>query len=244
MFLPGISLLALTALVAFVFIKWRKKQKTSDDLTQKEDKIASKTKKKDNNFNPPETRSESKPSWKKGKEVNENKNESVESPKVTKSPSSPKPKLEKSVEKTPTYTITNIPKVEQTLPSSTSSTKVSSPKVSSKSNEAKTNIPSIVRKPRVERDEVKEAEEFEKELRETERKAVEEAKSFMRPIQLNIDKSARSKEESDRSKEKEMILIKKLCGEVREIAKASNPEEREERRQEMEKVRSARLRCQ
>ena len=92
--------------------------------------------------------------------------------------------------------------------------------------------------------EVKEAEEFEKELRETERKAVEEAKSFMRPIQLNIDKSARSKEESDRSKEKEMILIKKLCGEVREIAKASNPEEREERRQEMEKVRSARLRCQ
>ena len=38
-----------------------------------------------------------------------------------------------------------------------------------------------------------------------------------------------------------MVLVKKLCGEVREIAKAANPEEREERRKEMEKVRSARL---
>merc|ERR1712029_588501 len=92
----------------------------------------------------------------------------------------------------------------------------------------------------IERDEEQEARDFQKELEETERKAEEEAKSFMRPIQLNIDKNARSKDEALKNKEKEMVLVKKLCGEVREIAKAANPEEREERRKEMEKVRSAR----
>lgn len=108
-------------------------------------------------------------------------------------------------------------------------------------NEVKPAQITTKRQQRMQRDEAKEAEEFEKELRETEKKAVEEAKSYMRPIHLNIDKSARSKEDAEKSKEKEMMLIKKLCGEVREIAKSSNPEEREERRQEMEKVRSARL---
>ena len=93
---------------------------------------------------------------------------------------------------------------------------------------------------RVERDEEKEARDFEKELREAEKKAVEEAKSSMRPIHLNIDQNPRSKDDADKSKERELSLLKKLCGEVREVAKAANPEEREERRQEMEKVRTAR----
>merc|ERR1712198_480133 len=97
-----------------------------------------------------------------------------------------------------------------------------------------------IKKRVIERDEEQEARDFQKELEETERKAEEEAKSFMRPIQLNIDKNARSKDEALKSKEKEMVLVKKLCGEAREIAKAANPEEREERRKEMEKVRSAR----
>ena len=92
----------------------------------------------------------------------------------------------------------------------------------------------------VERDEEKEARDFERELREAEKKAVEEAKSSMRPIHLNIDQNPRSKDDADRSKERELSLLKKLCGEVREVAKAANPEEREERRQEMEKVRTAR----
>ena len=93
---------------------------------------------------------------------------------------------------------------------------------------------------RVERDEEREARDFERELREAEKKAVEEAKSSMRPIHLNIDTNPRSKDDADKSKERELSLLKKLCGEVREVAKAANPEEREERRQEMEKVRTAR----
>ena len=93
---------------------------------------------------------------------------------------------------------------------------------------------------RVERDEEKEARDFERELREAEKEAVEEAKSSMRPIHLNIDQNPRSKDDADRSKERELSLLKKLCGEVREVAKSANPEEREERRQEMEKVRTAR----
>lgn len=93
---------------------------------------------------------------------------------------------------------------------------------------------------RVERDEEKEAREFEKELQEEEKRAVQEAKSSMRPIHLNIDQNPRPKDDADRSKERELVLLKKLCGEVREVAKAANPEEREERRQEMEKVRTAR----
>ena len=112
--------------------------------------------------------------------------------------------------------------------SNVSKTKVSSPK------------PQIKPYNRPPRDEEKEAEQFQKELKEAEKKAEEEAKSFMRPIHLNIDKHARSKEESQKSTEREMTLIKKLCGEVREIAKSANPEEREERKQEMDKVRGAR----
>ena len=112
------------------------------------------------------------------------------------------------------------------------------------SNVSKTKVPSP--KPQIKpynrapRDEEKEAAQFQKELEEAERKAEEEAKSFMRPIHLNIDKHARSKEDAQKSTEREMSLIKKLCGEVREIAKSANPEEREERKQEMEKVRGAR----
>merc|ERR1712128_364692 len=67
-----------------------------------------------------------------------------------------------------------------------------------------------------------------------------EAKSFMRPINLNIDKSARSKEESKKNKEKELNLVRKLCGEFRDVAKLDGQEEKEEKRKEMEKVRSAR----
>ena len=93
---------------------------------------------------------------------------------------------------------------------------------------------------RVERDEEKEARDFERELRAAEKEAVEQAKSSMRPIHLNIDQNPRSKDDADRSKERELSLLKKLCGEVREVAKSANPEEREERRQEMEKVRTAR----
>ena len=100
--------------------------------------------------------------------------------------------------------------------------------------------PAVKRIQRAERDEEKEARDFERELRAAEKEAVEQAKSSMRPIHLNIDQNPRSKDDADRSKERELSLLKKLCGEVREVAKSANPEEREERRQEMEKVRTAR----
>ena len=93
---------------------------------------------------------------------------------------------------------------------------------------------------RPEIDEEKEALKFAEELREAERKAEEEAKKQLRPIHLNIDSQARSKDEVERSSVREMDLIKKLCGEMREIAKTTNPEEREERQKEIDKVRSAR----
>ena len=53
---------------------------------------------------------------------------------------------------------------------------------------------------RHERDGKKEAEDFERELKETERNAEEEAKRLMRPNNLNIDKSARSKVQSKKIK--------------------------------------------
>ena len=59
-------------------------------------------------------------------------------------------------------------------------------------------------------------------------------------MHLNIDKNARSKDDLQKSSEREMDLVKKLCVEMREIAKTTNPEEREERQKEIEKVRSAR----
>ena len=129
----------------------------------------------------------------------------------------------------------------------TTNTKPSTPDVSNKiQNEVKQNkIVEPLRHPIkkykvVERDEEKEAIEFEKELKETEKKAVEEAKRSLRPIPLNIDQNARSKDQAKKSTEIELSLLKTLCGEVREIAKASNPEEKEERKKEMEKVRTAR----
>ena len=129
----------------------------------------------------------------------------------------------------------------------TINTKPSTPDVSNKiQNEVKQNkVVEPVRHPIkkykvVERDEEKEAIEFEKELKETEKKAVEEAKRSLRPIPLNIDQNARSKDQAKKSTEIELSLLKTLCGEVREIAKASNPEEKEERKKEMEKVRTAR----
>ena len=131
--------------------------------------------------------------------------------------------------------------ISKRLPSPPQIVKTSEPlvKVSPKITKGMS-LSSFKRIKRVERDEAKEAAEFEKELLEEERRAVEEAKKQMRPISLNIDKNARSKDEVQKSTETEMTLIKKLCGEVREIAKASNAEEREERKKEMDKVRSAR----
>jgi len=93
---------------------------------------------------------------------------------------------------------------------------------------------------RPERDEKKEEEDFQKELQETARKAEEEAKRVMRPINLNIDKNARTKEESKKIKEKELNLVRMMCGEFREVTKLDSNEEKEEKRKEMEKVRSAR----
>eukprot|EP00092_Neocalanus_flemingeri_P026088 GFUD01028274.1.p1 GENE.GFUD01028274.1~~GFUD01028274.1.p1 ORF type:complete len:865 (+),score=347.60 GFUD01028274.1:153-2747(+) len=93
---------------------------------------------------------------------------------------------------------------------------------------------------RPERDEKKEAEEFEKELKETERRAEAEAKSLMKPVNLNIDKNARSKQESKKIKEREVNLVKKMCVEFRDVAKLDGQEVKEEKRKEMEKVRSAR----
>jgi len=90
------------------------------------------------------------------------------------------------------------------------------------------------------RDEKKEEEEFQKELKETEIKAEEEAKRSMRPINLNIDKNARTKGESKKIKEKELNLVRKMCGEFRDVTKLDGNEEKEEKRKEMEKVRSAR----
>ena len=90
------------------------------------------------------------------------------------------------------------------------------------------------------RDEKKEEEEFQKELKETEIKAEEEAKRSMRPINLNIDKNARTKGESKKIKENELNLVRKMCGEFRDVTKLDGNEEKEEKRKEMEKVRSAR----
>merc|ERR1719342_43987 len=62
----------------------------------------------------------------------------------------------------------------------------------------------------------------------------------MKPINLNIDSHARSKDESKRVKEREVDLVRKMCGEFRDVAKLNTSEEKEERQREMEKVRSAR----
>ena len=111
--------------------------------------------------------------------------------------------------------------------------------VSQKIAEEPKRVP-IKRIVRPEIDEEKEALKFAEELKEAERKAEEEAKKQLRPIHLNIDTQARSKDDVERSSVREMDLVRKLCGEMREIAKTTNPEEREERQKEIEKVRSAR----
>ena len=62
----------------------------------------------------------------------------------------------------------------------------------------------------------------------------------MKPINLNIDKSARSIVESKKIKEGELCLVRQMCGQFRDVAKLDGNEEKEEKRKEMEKVRSAR----
>ena len=98
-------------------------------------------------------------------------------------------------------------------------------------------IPKIIR---IERDEVKEAEDFEKELRLVEKQAEEQAKSLMKPVRLNIDTNAKSKGEKKISTDRELSLFRRMCGEMREVSKSENKEEREEKKKEMDKVRSAR----
>jgi len=93
---------------------------------------------------------------------------------------------------------------------------------------------------RPERDEKKEEEEFKRELKEAEIQGKAEAKRVMRPVNLNIDKNARSAEESKLIKEREVNLVRKMCGEFRDIAKLDTNEEKEDRKKEMDKVRSAR----
>jgi len=64
--------------------------------------------------------------------------------------------------------------------------------------------------------------------------------SFMRPINLNIDREAQPREVSKKKTEKELQLMRKMCGEFREVVKLDNKEDREEKQKEMDKVRSAR----
>ena len=140
-------------------------------------------------------------------------------------------------------------KSSQSLNKGTFQTKIDNkaqPKAQQPSMGENKNIPEEVKSVKIKRivrpeiDEEKEALKFAEELKEAERKAEEEAKKHLRPIHLNIDKNARSKDDLQKRSEKEMELVKKLCGEMREIAKTTNPEEREERQKEIEKVRSAR----
>merc|ERR1711892_1537556 len=64
--------------------------------------------------------------------------------------------------------------------------------------------------------------------------------SFMRPINLNIDQDAQPREVSKKRTEIELQLVRKMCGEFREAVKLDNKEDREEKRKDMEQVRSAR----
>merc|ERR1711936_887505 len=67
-----------------------------------------------------------------------------------------------------------------------------------------------------------------------------EKDSFMKPINLNIDHDAPPREVTKQKTEKQMQLVRKMCGEFREVVKLENKDDREEKRKEMEKVRSAR----
>jgi len=84
--------------------------------------------------------------------------------------------------------------------------------------------------------------ELRKIMREGEELADLSLKSFMKPIQLNIDKQARPPEEAKLQKEKQVALVKVMCQEFRDVSKLDENEieKREEKKKEMEKVKSAR----
>ena len=97
-------------------------------------------------------------------------------------------------------------------------------------------------KARAAADHDEEERKFEAELAEVERKAVAECKSTMKPVRLNIEKNPRSVVESKRKKEKEVLLVKQMCGQLKEnigLDEKANLA-REEKKEEMAKVRSAR----
>ena len=52
----------------------------------------------------------------------------------------------------------------------------------------------------------------------------------MKPINLNIDKSARSIVESKKIKEGELCLVRQMCGQFRDVAKLDGNEEKQEKR--------------
>ena len=97
-------------------------------------------------------------------------------------------------------------------------------------------------KARAATDHDEEERKFEAELAEVERKAVAECKSAMKPVRLNIEKNPRSVVESKRKKEKEVLLVKQMCGQLKEnigLDEKANLA-REEKKEELAKVRSAR----
>merc|ERR1719483_318982 len=57
---------------------------------------------------------------------------------------------------------------------------------------------------------------------------------------MKMKKSRRKEKKWSKNKDKELNLVRKLCGEFREVAKGDENEEKQEKRKEMEKVRSAR----
>ena len=201
-----------------------------------------------------ENKEEEKPrTWKKLSGV-KTASDSSEVSKVKKHDKSPPPKSEPLKETVSTNTNQRVekissnikndsrkepykPKIENKSPKPTVSVVENNVKKTIQEEPKKVPLKRIVRP---DRDEEKEALQFAEELKEAERKAEEEARKHLRPIHLNIDKNARSKDDLQKSSEREMDLVKKLCVEMREIAKTTNPEEREERQKEIEKVRSAR----
>ena len=100
-------------------------------------------------------------------------------------------------------------------------------------------------KRRAQVDEAEEERKFEQELVELERKAVEKAKSSLKAPRLNIEKNPRPIVESEKQKEVEVMLVKQLCGaykaEVKLDEKAAAA--REEKKKDLEVVRSARYHC-
>jgi len=97
-------------------------------------------------------------------------------------------------------------------------------------------------KKRVELDEKEEQRKFELELAKLEQRAKEDAIKCSKSVRLNIEKNPRSKQESKQKKEREVELVKQMCSEVRETVKLDEKKQliREERKQDMNIVRSAR----